>query len=129
MTGRARTSSPTIIAGRLKKATEFLDAAGVLIDDAPDAAVNLYVLSGIASADVVCCVRLGKYAIGDNHNEAVNLLKQADATLSRHLLALLNIKSKIAYTHQSASVDERKKARRAADALERAARLVTALRE
>lgn len=127
MAGRTRPSSSTIRAGRLKKATEFLDAAGLIVDDAPDAAMSLYVLSGIAAADVLCCVRLGKYAIGENHNGAVNLLKQADATLDRHLLTLLNIKSKVAYTHQSATADERKKARRAAETLEEAARRAASL--
>ncbi|WP_137148186.1 hypothetical protein [Mycolicibacterium sp. CR10] len=129
MSERTRPSSSAIIAGRLKKATEFLDAAGFLADDAPDAAVNLYVLSGIAAADVVCCVRLNKYVIGDNHNEAVSLLKQADGSLERHLLTLLAIKSKVAYTHQSATAGERKKARRAAEGLERAARLAAGLRD
>ncbi len=129
MTGRTRPSSSAIIAGRLKKATEFLDAAGSLADDSPDAAMNLYVLSGIAAADVVCCIRLNEYATGENHTQAVSLLKQADETLDRDLLTLLNIKSKVAYTHQSATADERKKAKRAAERLERAARLAAGLRD
>ena len=65
---------------------------------------------------------VGKYAVGDSHTEAVSLLRQADPTLDGYLLTLLNIKSKVAYTHQAATSDERKKARRAADALGEAAR-------
>jgi len=120
--GRTRPSSSAIRAGRLRKATEFLDAAALIEEDAPDAAVNLYVLSGIAAADVICCAQLGRYAVGDNHTEAVGLLKLADSTLEKYLLVLLNIKSKVAYTHQSATVDERKKAKRAAEALAESAR-------
>ncbi|PRC62141.1 hypothetical protein C6A85_04670, partial [Mycobacterium sp. ITM-2017-0098] len=54
--------------------------------------------------------------------EAVGLLKQADTMLDKYLLVLLNIKSKVAYTHQAATADERKKAKRAAEALAEAAR-------
>lgn len=121
-TGRTRPSTAAIRDGRLKKATEFLNAAALVEDTASDAAMNLYVLAGIAAADVICCARLGKYAAGENHNDAVALLNQADSTLGKHLQVLLNIKSKVAYTHQSASPDERKKARRAAEALGEAAR-------
>jgi hypothetical protein len=38
---------------------------------------SLAVLSGIASADTVCGAVLGHRAAGDNHAEAVKLLKQA----------------------------------------------------
>jgi len=42
--------------------------------------------------------------------------------LDGYLLTLLNIQSKVEYMHQAAISDERKKARRAADALGEAAR-------
>ena len=71
---------------------------------------------------MICGARLGKYAAGESHTEAVSLLRLADPTLDGYLLTLLSIKSKVAYTHQAASPDERKKARRAADALREAAR-------
>ncbi|BBY05118.1 hypothetical protein MNVI_04360 [Mycobacterium noviomagense] len=42
--------------------------------------------------------------------------------MEKHLRALLNVKSKVAYTHQSATAGERKKAKRAAEALVETAR-------
>lgn len=122
MTGRTKTCSEAIRLGRLKKATEFLDAALCIEDETPEASMNLLVLAGIAAADVICCSRLGKYAVGENHNEAISLLAQSEPSVEKHLHTLLNLKSKVAYTHQSASTTERKKARRAAEALVEAAR-------
>ncbi|UGT91976.1 hypothetical protein [Mycobacterium ostraviense] len=77
MTGRTRKSSDAFQAGRLKKATEFHDAAVLVENIAPNAAVDLFVDAGIAAADVICCTRLGIYATGENHNEAVALLEKA----------------------------------------------------
>ena len=51
--GRAR---KTVRLGRLKKATQFLDAAIVIDDEMSDAAVTLLVNAGIAAADVICGV-------------------------------------------------------------------------
>ena len=126
MSERTRPSTETIRRGRLSKAIEFLDAAILVDADMPDAAVSLLVNAGIAAADVICGVRLGIYAAGENHNEAVALLAKADAGTERHLRALLNLKSKVSYTHQSATVDERKRSRRAAEALVEAARRAAA---
>lgn len=124
MTGRTRKCSAVIQAGRLKKATEFHDAGALVEDHAPNAAVDLYVVAGIAAADVICCIRLGIYATGENHNEAVGLLKKADAGVAKHLGTLLGLKAKVAYTHQSVSSDDRKKASRAASKLVEAARRI-----
>ncbi len=123
---RTRSSSETIRLGRLNKATQFLDAAIVIAEEMPDAYVSLLVNAGIAAADVICGVRLGKYAAGENHNQAVALLGQADPVVERHLRTLLNVKSKVAYAHQSATSSDRKKARRAAEALVEAARRIAA---
>ncbi|MEZ0338756.1 hypothetical protein ACAG25_02100 [Mycobacterium sp. pV006] len=126
MTERTRPSSDTIRRGRLKKAVEFFDGAILIDDDLPDAAVSLLVNAGIAAADVICGVRLGVYAAGENHNDAVALLAKADAGAEKHLRALLNVKSKVAYTHQSATAEERKRSKRAAEALVEAARRAAA---
>jgi hypothetical protein len=123
---RTRPSSKTIRTGRLKKATQFLDAAIVIDDEMSDAAVTLLVNAGIAAADVICGVRLGKYAAGENHSQAVALLGQAEPGMEKHLRSLLNVKSKVAYTHQSATSSERTKSRRAAEALVEAARRIAA---
>jgi hypothetical protein len=122
MTGRTRECPPAVRVGRLKKATEFYEAAVEIEDGRPNASVDLFVDAGIAAADVICCFRLGVFAVGDNHNEAVSLLRQADRGVEKHLRTLLNLKTKVAYTHQPVTTDERKKASRAADALVEAAR-------
>lgn len=121
MTGRTKRSSEAIRIGRLKKATEFHDSA-VLLEDAPDAAVNLFVLAGIAAADVICCARIGVYSAAENHNEAIALLEKAEPNMAKYLRALLNVKSKVAYTHHSVAPDDHKKASRAASNLLEAAR-------
>jgi hypothetical protein len=123
---RTRPSSEAIRRGRLKKATQFFDAATVIDDEMSDAAITLLVSAGIAAADVICGTRLGKYAAGENHNEAVALLRQAEPGIERYLRTLLNVKSKVAYTHRSASSEECKKSRRAAEALIDAARRIAA---
>ena len=124
MTGRTRECSEHIRAGRLNKATEFHQAAVLVEDVAPNAAVHLFVDAGIAAADVICCSRLGVYAAGENHAEAVALLEKAEPVQAKYLRALLNLKSKVAYTHQSVTRDERKKAGRAAENLVEAARRI-----
>jgi hypothetical protein len=74
----------------------------------------------------MCGARLGVYAAGESHSEAVALLGRADSGLEKHLRTLLNVKSKVAYTNQSATSDERKKSRRAAEALVEEARRIAA---
>lgn len=92
----------------------------------PNAAGDLYVDSGIAAADVICCVRLGAHSNTGKHNEAVALLKRADNGSERHLNTLLNLKNKAAYTHQGLTAAELKRMNRAAERLVEAARLAMA---
>jgi hypothetical protein len=125
MTGRTKKSSEAILAGRLSKATEFHDAATLIEDDAPNAAVDLFVDAGIAAADVICCRKLGEYSTSENHNDAIAVLEKAQPDVARYLRALLNIKSKVTYTHLSVSADDRKKASRAAAQLVEAARRIS----
>ena len=117
-----------VIAGRMSKATEFLDAADHLGQDMPNAAGDLYVDAGIAASDVICCVRLGVHSNTGNHAEAVALLKKADSGSERHLSTLLNLKNKAAYTHQDLTAAELKRMTRAADQLVETARQVVAAR-
>lgn len=125
---RTRTCTPEVRRGRLRKAVGFLDAAYQLdeFDEHTDAFVTLCVHAGIAAADVICCVRLGEHAQGENHNEAVELLQRADKGSARHLSTLLGAKSKAAYSYSSTSDDDRKRAGRAAEALVEAARRMSA---
>jgi hypothetical protein len=124
MTGRTRNCSASIQAGRLRKATEFHDAAVLVEEIAPNAAVDLFVDAGIAAADVICCARLGAYAAGESHSEAVALLEKAEPGMAKHLRTLLGLKSKVAYTHQPVTAGERTKASRAASHLVEAARRI-----
>ena len=125
--GRTAKCTAATRQGRLRKALQFADAAGVVADfaddsdDVADAQVTLLVHAGIAAADVLCCARLGEHAIGDNHNEAVALLAKIDRNLAADLRSLLGTKTKARYSHQPASRSDRVKAQRACDRLVRAA--------
>src|SRR5438105_12000882 len=88
--------------GRLRKAEQFLAAANDLLDadgsGPADAYVSLCVNAGIRAGDVICCAVLGKHSVGEDHREAVALLKQADKEAAKHLDVLLGMKTKAAYT-------------------------------
>ena len=117
-----RPCSSEVRAGRLAKAKQFLAAADLIepaeADDIADAYVTMCVHAGIAAADVICCARLGRHHQGENHAEAVGLLKKAGANdAAKRLAALLNLKSKAAYTHLPSSTADAKRAGRAASDL------------
>jgi hypothetical protein len=78
----------------LRKATEFYDAA-VLVEDTPDAAVDLFILTGIAAAHVICCSQVGVHALGENHNEALGLLEKAERSVAKYLRTLLSLKPQL----------------------------------
>ena len=82
-----------------------------------DVYITLCVLAGIAASDVIYCGVLGEHARGDNHAEAVGLLTKADRDSGKHLSTLLSLKTKSGYSHMPATVDEAKRAGRAAAAL------------
>lgn len=115
-----------VIAGRLAKAVEFLDAAEHVEHEMPNAAGHLFVDAGIAASDVICCVRLGCYSNSGTHSAAVTLLKRADKGSEKHLSTLLGLKNKVAYTHQALSAAECKKMSRAASHLVQAAQRAVA---
>lgn len=125
---RVRDCTPEIRRGRLRKATQFLDAAALIFDlsDEPgevgDAYVTLCVHAGIAASDVICCARLGQHSQGEDHGTAVTLLDRADRGAGRHLRTLLTMKTKAGYSHTGASGEDCRRARRAADTLVESAR-------
>ncbi len=112
----------------MAKAEQFADAAEVVrqvadeATDVADAYVTLCVHAGIAAADVVCAASLGVHAVGEHHQEAVALLARADKGASRHLAALLGMKTLAGYSHTPVSRDRAVRAGRAMDALLEAAR-------
>lgn len=90
---------------RLKQAGSFADLARLADPRAASgpersASVSNAVLAGIASADVICCVRLGTHATGDNHHDAVLLLGEV-ADVGKEagdaLAVLLGLKQKAQY--------------------------------
>jgi hypothetical protein len=130
---RTNPCPPDVRQGRLRKAAEFLDAATLIADPSDDeeaastdAFVTLCIQAGIAASDVICCARLGKHAHGQDHNEAVALLAQANSDSARHLRVLLGMKTKAAYSHTGISTAEARRAGRAAEALVETARRVNA---
>jgi hypothetical protein len=75
---RVQPCTATTVEGRLARAIEFFDSAEDEREQHPERAnawVTHYILAGIAAADVVCCRALGQHAQGDNHFQAVSLLR------------------------------------------------------
>ncbi len=120
---RARTG---YAAGRRAKALQFLRAADEIMDLADDAAdigdayVTLCVHAGIAAVDAITAHRLELHHSGDNHNDAVTLVRRIRPNgneLGGHLATLLGLKTKAGYTHRPVSTQERLQAGRRAHAL------------
>jgi dihydropteroate synthase len=127
---RTNPCTPRTRSGRLAKAEQFLDAAQTIADladdaqDVTDAFVTMCVHAGIAASDVLCCARLGVHAVGENHQEAVGLLRRVDAQLARDLATLLGLKTKSGYSAHPTGAEERLRVDRAANRLVQAARAV-----
>lgn len=113
---------------RLAKATAFMDAAELTstFDDTQelrDASVTLWIHSGIASSDFICCKRLGEYHSSENHSTAVGVLATVDSSIAERQRRLLSLKTKAAYSGAPASAGDARAAQRAAARLLEAARL------
>jgi hypothetical protein len=107
-------------AKRYDQAQAFADLAKLdpESDDGPtrSAAVSNAVLAGIAAADSICCLRLGRHASGDNHQQAIALVEEAGDVgreARRHLETLLSIKHKAQYEDGDPTVPEARRAIRA----------------
>lgn len=121
MTPRTRPCDRALSRGRLRKANQFFEQAELireLSDDASeaaDASVSLYVLAGIAAADVICCIAMGVHALGESHQDAVQLLRKVRPggdELGRSLAALLGLKTRAGYTGEPVTAEMRRRARR-----------------
>jgi hypothetical protein len=80
------------------------------------AAVSNAVLAGIATADAICCRRLGRHSATDDHQQALALLEKAGdvgKAARGHLETLLSIKDKAQYEEVDPTVTEAKRAIRA----------------
>jgi hypothetical protein len=132
MATRVRECNAAIVAGRLRKAEQFLDAAATVREladeeaDVGDALVTLCVHAGIAASDVICCKALGHYVQGDDHLQAVGELSKVTPNgkqLGNDLRALLQVKDRASYAAPPVSAEQRKRAWRRAESLVEAARL------
>ncbi len=125
---RVRPCTAATIEGRLARAIELFESAEDERHERPERAnawVTHYILSGIAAADVICCRALGRHAQGDNHVQAVALLRsvQPDGPeLSVALGVLLGMKTKAGYGERAVSTEDRSRAPRRAKQLVDAAR-------
>lgn len=125
---RVQPCTATTIEGRLARAIEFFESAEDEREQHPERAnawVNHYILAGIAAADVVCCRALGQHAQGDNHLQAVALLRSVrpeGPELSIALGVLLGMKAKAGYGERPVSAEDRTRAPRRAKQLVDAAR-------
>lgn len=117
---RTRPCGPQDAAQRYDQAKAFAELAELdpESDDGPtrSAAVSNAVLAGIAAADSICCRRLGRHAVGDDHQQAMALVEEAGEVgreARRHLETLLAIKHKAQYEEVDPTVTEARKAIRA----------------
>lgn len=104
---RARTSpcGPQEARERYDHARRFLETAEVVLEDTTrrgyaNVAGALAVLAGVAMADAVCCVVVGKHHRGDDHRAASELLRRAAGfgdQMARDLDRLLAVKDKASY--------------------------------
>jgi len=131
MTSKVHKSSEATIAGRLAKAQQFMLAADTISelagdgDDLGDAYVTLCVHAGVAAADVLCCIALGEYVQGDDHNAAaahLSRVRPEGGQLASSLRTLLSMKARAGYGHTPVSSADLKRAQRAARRLVEIAR-------
>src|SRR5262245_2647085 len=125
---RMQPCTAATIEGRLARAIEFFESAEDERREHPERAnawMTHYILAGIAAADVICCRALGRHAQGDNHVQAVALLRSVQPNgpeLSVALGVLLGMKTKAGYGERAVSAEDRTRAPRRAQQLVEAAR-------
>lgn len=121
--GRVVTCAPAECRARRDQARAFLDAAElVLTEDRREAhvAAALAVLAGIAAADAICGLSLGKWSRGQDHAQAASLLGKValrDQTLPTKLRRLLADKDAAHYSSTLITVEKAKAMVRQATAL------------
>lgn len=109
--------------GRLAKARQFsrvAEDAQLLADEGDtvaDAVVTLYIHAGIAASDAICARALGEHAKGENHTDAVTLLRSVNQEGAKHLNRLLRMKTRAGYGHDPISKTQLDQAKLAVDAL------------
>ncbi len=89
---------------RLIDARAFLEVAEV--SDNTDVIATNAIHAAIAAADVVCCLALGRRSTSPNHGDAVEVLRQVDATKANSLRRCLDLKTKAAYETRDLSAKD-----------------------
>lgn len=101
---------------RLAIGDAYLERAS-LGDDSDDAerTVNVGIAgtAGIAFADAICLSAVGERSVGENHVDAVDLLRSVDAESARHLQVLLALKTQTQYGSTVIARDKAARAMRA----------------
>ncbi|HMM95828.1 hypothetical protein [Phycicoccus sp.] len=121
--GRVVACTPAECRARRDQARAFLEVAElVLTEDRREAhvAAALAVLAGIAAADAICGLSLGKWSRGQDHHQAVELLGDValrDPTLPSKLRRLLADKDAAHYSPALITVEKAKTMVRQAAAL------------
>lgn len=105
--GRTATCDRADATVRLRHAESFLLVADLVLDQSDDPALgltsvaaSLAVLAGIDAADAACCAALGRRARGQNHDEAVALVRTITPNgeaMARDLGRLLALKDDAQY--------------------------------
>jgi hypothetical protein len=121
--GRVVVCTPAECRARRDQARAFLEVADlVLTEDRREAhvAAALAVLAGIAAADAICGLRLGKWSRGQDHAQAVSMLGEValrDTTLPTKLRRLLADKDAAHYSSTLITLEKAKTMVRHAAAL------------
>jgi hypothetical protein len=111
---------------RMTHANKFLDVAELVASDVDvepgtaSVAAALAVLAGIAASDVACCAKLGRRFRGQDHRQAVNLVRQVSAggpEAAKNLSQLLDLKDTAYYGVIHVTTVELKSAIRRAKAI------------
>ena len=89
---------------RARMARSYLDVAEQAdlaeSDEGRNVAAGNAVLAAIAAADALCCLRLGRHARGQSHQEATTLLRTIrpdGSTLAKDLATVLGVKDAAHY--------------------------------
>jgi hypothetical protein len=63
---------------RADQARAFIEVADLVLGESPQEGHVAAVLAGIAASDAICGARLGRYGRGQDHGQAVQLLRTVD---------------------------------------------------
>jgi hypothetical protein len=105
--GRASACGPGDAQIRLRHAESFLLVAELVLEQPDDpllaltgVAASLAVLAGIAASDAACCAAIRQRSRGQNHEEAINLVRAVSPggeKMARDLGRLLSLKDNAQY--------------------------------